>query len=302
MNKKEYANKVVEELKNIGVTSKMTVKEIAKNNGVIYTGILFTDEDSSVSPTYYIDEPYSKDETVENLAIKIKDVLDNDTTHKTIDVDFMQDYNNVKDKIFGVLINKELNHDIIDNIPYAQFGDLMLVFRIAVENEKLGVASALINNGMMQTWNVTLSDLIRVVYENTEKLFPMTIENMNNVLVNMLGDDFPKDLETPVMYIVSNSIKLNGAFYLSNKKALLEVGKTLGLEEFNIIPSSVHELIILESNTNKEDVKIQLDMVKEVNDTQLTKDQILSYNIYHFNTKDEELIMLNNNTVIPFLY
>ena len=54
-----------------------------------------------------------------------------------------------------------------------------------------------------------------------------------------------------------------------------------------ILPSSVHETIVLPSSGNLELDYSFIEMVKEVNMTTLASEEILSDNVYYYNVKED---------------
>ena len=85
------------------------------------------------------------------------------------------------------------------------------------------------------------------------------------------------------MYILTNKQKLNGASALLDSKMMEAIYERIG--EFYILPSSTHEVIVC-SFSNRMDVEDLRTMVKEVNDTQVAPEDLLSYSVYSYNPVD----------------
>ena len=60
---------------------------------------------------------------------------------------------------------------------------------------------------------------------------------------------------------------------------------------FYIIPSSVHEVLILPSDNTDDSIKIR-EMIKEVNDTQIAAEEILSYSLYFYDREENRLYIV----------
>jgi hypothetical protein len=60
---------------------------------------------------------------------------------------------------------------------------------------------------------------------------------------------------------------------------------------FYVIPSSVHEVIIVPSENTYESDDIK-DMIREINDTQVKLEEILSYSLYYFDNTLRKLIKI----------
>ena len=67
------------------------------------------------------------------------------------------------------------------------------------------------------------------------------------------------------------------------------MGQKLG-ENYYILPSSIHEVIVVPES--KSPVKQDLEeMVREINETQVEEEEILSYRAYYFSRKENRLIL-----------
>ena len=56
-----------------------------------------------------------------------------------------------------------------------------------------------------------------------------------------------------------------------------------------IIPSSIHELLIIPTTTSEQDATHLKYMIREVNDTQVAEEEILSYNLYYYSRETDEI-------------
>jgi hypothetical protein len=68
---------------------------------------------------------------------------------------------------------------------------------------------------------------------------------------------------------------------MMSSKALQMASRILG-QDFVIIPSSVHETLIIPVSEVTEDMGAIAEMVQKVNDTQLSLNEILSYHVYRY--------------------
>ena len=60
---------------------------------------------------------------------------------------------------------------------------------------------------------------------------------------------------------------------------------------FYIIPSSIHELLLLPVEDDSDSAEIK-DMIKDVNDTQVSEEEILSYSLYYYDREKGDVTML----------
>ena len=81
------------------------------------------------------------------------------------------------------------------------------------------------------------------------------------------------------LFVLTNKEKFYGAAYLADKDLHQRLYKALG--EYFILPSSVHELLILPNRqASSYDVGALRGMVREVNMTQVAENEVLSNNVY----------------------
>ena len=94
---------------------------------------------------------------------------------------------------------------------------------------------------------------------------------------------------TQKIYVLTNSIHLNGAALMLIPDILEKIGDKSGVDYF-ILPSSIHEVLIA-----KDDGQVTLKMLKELihegNRTEgiVRKEDILSDNVYRYSHKAKEL-------------
>ena len=88
------------------------------------------------------------------------------------------------------------------------------------------------------------------------------------------------EYEMPV-YILTNSKKVNGASCILYKNLLRNFACEKN-ENFYIIPSSIHEVLLVPESQGLKMDELK-SMVQEVNDTELDREEILSYSVYYYN-------------------
>lgn len=302
----ELAKAISEQNENLIVE----VSDVQKNNGLMLKGITIRTKDCNISPVIYTDAFYEHELSTDEAVSKIMEIYN---AHKdgmsNFDANIVQNFDAVKDKIVARVINKNRNEIITNSCPYAQFGDLVVTFVIFVEQgEPLGgTASIKITNEMMNSWKINLGQLIEAAYTNTKKLLPLEVLTMSEILKQMmehageLSPEMEAELAAPdhLMYVVSNTSRQFGAYFITDREALMKVASEIKEDQFFILPSSVHEVIVIpESQVENKDGLIT--MVKEVNATQVAPDEVLADNVYSFDAKTEELRAIDG-TIIPFI-
>lgn len=104
-----------------------------------------------------------------------------------------------------------------------------------------------------------------------------------------LPDEERKDLRSKNMYILTNHRRCFGAAEILDKKTLRTIADQIG-DRFIVLPSSVHETIVLPPKEEAEYGRLA-DMVREVNDTQVDVEERLSDHVYVY-SRDEEMLKI----------
>lgn len=271
--------------------AKVKLEHVEKNNGVCLTGLFISRGNASVQPAIYLNrfyEDYINGRDKQDILDEIIKIYENMDEDSEIDMNFFREYNNVRDRICFKVIHYERNKNMLSKIPYLPYLDLAIVFYYAFSNEKFGDGSILIRNSHMRLWGICLEDLYKDAAENTEKVQQVELQNMGDIIKEMCGDNFYEPQEQIPMYVLSNHQKQFGAAMMLYKKVLKNLADRINKNLF-ILPSSVHEVILLPDCGEKpEDLRA---MVREVNETQVAVEEVLSDSVYYFDRAEGEISM-----------
>ncbi len=118
---------------------------------------------------------------------------------------------------------------------------------------------------------------------NTKKV-GFIIKTMEQVMAEITGVE---EIEYGSnIFVLTNKRKINGANILLFKEKIAEVAEKVGDDLF-ILPSSIHELLAIPAG--QADIDILRQMVREVNDTEVAPDEILSYEVYLYDRDTGEI-------------
>ena len=129
-----------------------------------------------------------------------------------------------------------------------------------------------------------MKDLERLflVHDSSEPLPESSYEDLIRRLL-------PKSESRDFMYILSNTSGINGATSLLYKDELKTIARKIG-EDFYILPSSVHEVILIPVSLAPSHEELSR-MVQEVNETQVPDEDILSDRAYYYRVEDDMICM-----------
>lgn len=289
----ELVSKVVSE--ELGDEVQVKLQEVIKNNGVVLQGLVILSGKSNLSPTIYLNsymEAYEKGVPLTEIVGQILAIYRQEMPKERVDLEFFRDFDSVKEGICYKLVNREKNQALLERIPHIDFLDLSICFFYAYRDERLGAGSILIYNNHMDVWNCSTEDLFKLAKKNTARIYPGKLVKIGELLGEYLGIKDEELLAEIPMYVLSNEQRIFGAACMIYPESLEKAAEQLR-ENFYILPSSIHEVIILPRHVAT-DVRVIRDMVREINHTQVAPEEILSDNLYfyHYSTNHVELIKI----------
>ena len=263
--------------------NRVTVQKVNKNNGLVLDGLTILAEGVNVSPTIYLNgffEEYLSDGAVA-VAKRILAIYEANKPKESVDISFFMDIEKVRPKIKMKLINYEKNKELLEHVPYVRFLDLAIVFMVVLKsNCDNDFASILIHNHHLNLWNMDAEDLYNLAMENTADDFE--IIPMKSIIEAIMDEEAAgvvMDNAGIEMSILTNHSRLHGAVGIIHKEILNQYMKEKQAEKVLILPSSIHETILITCDTLP-DMEYMKDMVKEVNATQVQPEEVLSDNVY----------------------
>ena len=150
----------------------------------------------------------------------------------------------------------------------------------------------------MSSRGIRTEELDKVAMENLENAGTSRFSSMRDVLKDMMFPDMPDDdpmldsmlppKEGPQMYVLSNDDKFYGAKFLADTGTLDEIAEKFG-SDFLVIPSSIHECIIVPNDGSLESSVFDR-MIHEVNSSSVPPKEILSEHAYMYDALEHELM------------
>ena len=286
--------------KGAGENYRVKLNDVMKNNGVVLRGITLMQDDSNISPTIYLNPYYDAyengDTTLGTVIDEVIDTYERNKINRSIDMKFFLNYETVRSRIIFKLINTEKNRELLRDVPYIPFHDLSIVFQCLVSEERFGNASILIHNVHLQLWKVNARELYECALENTPLLQGYELADMNTVLEEMkalggIDDEEIEDMQQEVpMYVLSNKSRINGASCILYKDILKDFAMVVD-KDLYVLPSSIHEVILLPSDGTQESEQLK-EMVREINQSQVEKEEVLSDSVYYYRRSDDSFFCL----------
>lgn len=319
MNFENFIKEIKQMVKeNLGQSVKVEEKTVLKNNGVKLTGIIIMEEEENCVPNIYLNsyyEEFKEGRCMRDIVYEITKYYEKHKVSGKVNMDCFSDYEKMKGNICYRLIHYEKNIELLKQIPHIKYLDLAIVFYCMVQNESIGNGSILIRNEHINKWNIDLQTLYNKAIENTRVLLKGTITPMEDVICEMMKRKMIYEIESsvhrqmssnitvteemvepiiqemmqsvyseakgPKMYVASNESKNYGATTILYE-SFLENFANKTESDYYILPSSIHEVILIPVGNEPDEVFQLKKMVYEVNRTELDDEEVLSDSIYLF--------------------
>lgn len=281
-------------LEHLGEDYQIESKQAYDINDVMKYSLMLVKTGSNIYPCVNMDTYYNLHQSGIDLDTLVGEILDSCKEDSPVNMSAISDFtdwDNVKSHIYAKLISTEKNHSLLSSIPNRAYLDLSIVYYVRMEsffNDKYAVVQ--ISNEHMEYWGVNEDMVYQSAWKNLTEPDETVVKDMADILNPLF---FMKQIypagngeDTP-MYVLSNRYYINGAVQMCDYGALQEAAKMLESDLW-ILPSSVHEVILLPVCQSEDCAQGLADIVKEINDTQLEPQEILSYHVYHYSRKSGE--------------
>ena len=289
----KFTEEVMEMMKGIaGDRYEIRKEEKLKNNGVRQTGITAVRQGEHVFPIVYL-EPYYNDylygegtvcETVEELCKILEEHMGKSL--QSLRINDLREWETTKDRVSAKLVNAEMNRELLEQVPHRIVMDLAEIYFVKVGRcGQDGFGTILVRNEQEQAWGVDENILHETAIKNLMEESGEFV-SMAEIMKEVGKSGRDPEMDDPEMYVLTNQSRLYGAAELLDGNMLKRIAEQLQ-GDYMILPSSVHELIVLK-DTDRPHNELA-DMVKEINSTCLAPDEVLSNHVYRYDRKTREV-------------
>lgn len=201
----------------------------------------------------------------------------------------LSNYEYLRNRIFIRLLNPDTHKSRLENLLSVPFLDVAVTFAIAVGRNEKYRSLIRVSKDMAESWNVSAETIFADALENERKVsvfsFGKLVEMMKKFEVYREGEEDRStfkgtEFEDAPMYAVYEDAYCNGSAALILNDRLGEFASVIG-EDMIILPSSITELICLPESFTY-DMYWLKSLVREVNDSVVPRDEILSYSVYKY--------------------
>ena len=282
------------------------VMERSKNNDILLHGLTIRkgDKDKEAVPIIYLEPYYDtlrfEGKNMEDIMHEIardyqkiaKDIPDFDLPEMTPE--------GIRDKLFVKLVNTRSNQDRLkDLVRLPVEGGFTLTAYINMDNLS-GNAMIQVTRDMAAGMGYEERELMRDAMKNTMAAHPAKLMEMQKVMMDMAGlrklepddnllSDSPAPVEDFTMLILSNTDLYFGSTALFYPEIRQQIADVTG-GSFYVLPSSVHELIILPDNGSFNEQELA-SMVQSVNSAEVQPEEQLGNKVLYYNAAMDRLMV-----------
>lgn len=290
--KEEFTEKLKNEVQTLLPNCEVKDAHVTKINDVQLTGLTILKREKAGGPTYYIDEAY-EDFTagaagLKEMAISMVNyyLSQSGIPSEVREIARSEKYDLGFEKIKGMLglrlVEKARNRRYLEDKPYKDVGcGLALVASIKFD-EHSG-SSTVITNSLKEEYGYDMDEVFKAAENNTFAVMRtfnnVFFEEATDLLTQQINELLGEDL-----YVVSSKDGLYGAAGLFVNGVKEHIRDLLGTGYY-ILPSSVHEMVVLPDSMTGEIDSLK-DMVKGINASVVDPCEQLSDEVYHYDTAE----------------
>lgn len=275
----------------------ISIQEATKNNDQKLYALCIQRPGERVVPRIYLESFYQRHRDgweMDNILSVISRTYQESMAESARWQDFRaEDYESVKDSLFITVLNKENNQEYLRGIVHKDIPETDITAILRVNCSKVqdeGNASFMVKEEMLETWGIAWEELYEQALRNTEKLFPPKMLRLGDFLCGG-GEGVIEDktLQEDELYFLGNDSRNFGATVMLYPSLLQEIGEATR-SNFFILPSSIHELILIKTAEGKNAEELQR-IVMEINRSKVSPEEVLSDEVYSYDYQEQKLVM-----------
>lgn len=296
----EYVRDNIEDYLIARDVERIDINHMEKTNGVMRTGLVVLCTGESVSPNVYLEgfhEQYEKGADMEDILQQISDAY-TEARERMLREGYADVAAGINASgLFLKAVNYEKNRGRLSDIVHERYMDLALEVRYLFNADENGIASAPLSYGMLENLGMSRTEAFKRAKENTPELFQVQFDTLFNILKSkgMIDADM-RDMEEvmPPVYVLTSSNSMNGAAYIAYEDVIAALLQKHDIREnVYILPSSIHELLLIPAREGMDVTLLQL-MVQEVNRDEVGPEEYLSNNVYWYDAREKEISQITD--------
>lgn len=264
--------------------------DIPKNNGMM-KGITIKFDNISLAPTIYPDSYYQDWQDGRSMS----DIVSGIRSELIKTVPGLSHFNvesinrdSADSHLYASIVNYENNKEWLKNIPHERVADLAVFAKWKFDNaDSNSMVAAKVTEPLLAHLQLTKEEALKIAKTNTVR--SSRFEGMDVIMAGILTDEgmdqelseaMTREFEAAPFHVLTNESGIDGAAAIACPEVLKAVHKQIG-EDFYILPSSIHETLIL-PKSQTDDVEGLKQMVSSINEQEVEPEDRLSDQVYEF--------------------
>ena len=271
-----------------------------RNNGILEKCICVDIPGCNMSPsigTLSIYEHYREFDDLDKIVSALSKKIIEDK-NRQIDTMSVLSKENILNSTYLMVINAKSNQKLLSETPhyFIAEGELAVIPRLNISiTEKSGFI--IIKNDLLPKLQMTGDEIRQVAKINTSSQNLFEINSLLSVTMQAMeenGEDIADDFSefftenTPKTFVITNKDKKLGACCIACPEVIGTAIEKMGIDCY-ILPSSIHEVILVEKRGGSEDLEYLRDCVKQVNRQSIPANEILSDQVFQYNSKTRKI-------------
>ena len=259
-----------------------------------YLGLQVRRDDQTVVPNINLNGMFDEYQREgHTMAAMLTVIAEQVQSSPEVQTGWLKDYDQVKEHLFIRVSDAKENEAFLAMSPHKEVDGLAISYHIAFEGLHGVEASTPVSYKMMEMFGVTAEQLHADALESSQRLYPVKFRSMNEIMAEMMGgidaDMMPMmgPQDGPQLMVLTNMQGIHGAGALFYPGQLDAIAQQVG-SDFFVLPSSVHETLILADDGTTEPDSLQF-MVREINQSTVAPEERLSDFVYHYDAQDHVL-------------
>ena len=301
------------------------IQPVLKNNSIRLDALTILPKGQIITPSIYLNEyyhQYQEGASMQTIIREISDIYETSRGAFHINTEEILNFSCARNLVAYKLINYEANQELLQTIPHVRYLDLAIIFYLLLGSNSTGDATAIITNDHLALWKTDTDTLYELAAHNTPILQEISFSSLEDLMRSLIIEDlryeaalykeqeqlsdrgmlseqtlqlmaedilnqYAEEGERPEMYVLTNQSRCNGAAVLLYEKALEQAGRKIG-GNFYVLPSSIHEVILLPDEENLE-LENLTQMVAEINAHDVAATERLSNHVYYYESSVKRL-------------
>ena len=294
----EFVNLMKANLSQYGM--EVSIVNKMRNNGILEKCIKVDIPGCNMSPsigTLSLYEHYREFDDLVEMAQGLSEKIIEDK-NRQIDTMSVLSKENILNSTYLMVVNAKSNQKLLADTPhyFIAEGELAVIPRLNISiTEKSGFI--IIKNDLLPKLQMTGDEILQVAKINTSE---QNLFEINSLLAETMqameenGEDIADDFSefftenTPKTFVITNKDKKLGACCLACPEVIGTAVEKMGFDCY-ILPSSIHEVILVEKKGNADEIEELRDMVNQVNRQSVPAAEILSDKVFVYNQKTKKI-------------